>query len=129
MSATEHILVIDDNDDVRAVLVEQLQDHGYRVSSAIDGHSMREFLERDGSVDAVVLDALMPGENSASLALHLKALGLPVVMISGSPDLIQFALEHDLQLLQKPFGGSELVAAVVKALGSNLAGQRPHNSD
>jgi CheY-like chemotaxis protein len=64
MSATEHILVVDDDGDVRDVLVDILRDRGYRVSLAVDGPSMREFLQDDAPVDAVVLDAAMPGEAS-----------------------------------------------------------------
>ena len=45
---------------------------------------MRDFLETGDTVDCVILDALVPGEVSASLALHLKKNGIPVVMISGS---------------------------------------------
>jgi len=39
---------------------------------------MRDFLETGDTVDSVILDALMPGEVSASLALHLKKHGIPV---------------------------------------------------
>jgi two-component system OmpR family response regulator len=128
MSATQHILVIDDDGDVRDVLLEILQDREYRVSLAVGGRSMREFLRGDDPVDVVVLDAAMPGEASASLALYAKGLGLPVVMISGSPKMMQFAIEHDLQLLEKPFRGEELIAAIVEALASGEAGQRRTNS-
>ena len=129
MSATEHILVIDDDGDVRDILVDILRDGGYRVSWAVDGRSMREFLQGGDRVDAVVLDATLPDEASNSLALHAKELGLPVVMISGSPDLIQFAAENGLQLLRKPFRGHELIEAIVQALGSGEPGQRPLTSD
>src|SRR4051794_17744764 len=103
MAAAKHILVVDDNASVLEVLIFMLQDRGYRVSSAYDGKSMRAFLRGGDPVDLVVLDALMPGEASNDLALHAKELRLPVVMISGSPVSIEFALENGLQLLEKPF--------------------------
>jgi hypothetical protein len=53
--------------------------------------------------DAIVLDSIMPGEPSEKLALHVKALRLPVVMISGSMESMIFADEHGPQLLEKPF--------------------------
>ena len=65
----KHILVVDDNGDVRDVIVDTLQEHNYRVSAATDGSVMRDFLETGDTVDCVILDALMPGEASASLAL------------------------------------------------------------
>src|SRR5258707_10636593 len=80
MSQSKHILVVDDNGDVRDVIVDTLQEHSYRVSAASSGSMMRDFLETDDTVDCVILDALMPGEVSASLALHLKERGIPVVM-------------------------------------------------
>ena len=124
MAAIKHILVVDDDGDVLAVLVEMLEDRKYRVSSAVDGITMRRFLEGDDPVDAIVLDAAMPGEARASLARHAKDLGLPLVVTSGSPDEMQFALDHGLQLLEKPFKAQDLVDAVIKALGSGEPGQR-----
>jgi PleD family two-component response regulator len=65
---SKHILVVDDNGDVRDVIVEILQEQNYRVSSATGGSVMRDFLETGDTVDCVILDALMPGDASASLA-------------------------------------------------------------
>src|SRR5947208_15375914 len=80
MAAIKHILVVDDDGDVRSILVDILRDREYRVSSAVDGITMRQFLEGDDPVDAIVLDAAMPGEARATLALHAKDLGLPLVV-------------------------------------------------
>ena len=124
MADQKHILVVEDDHDVRAIIVDMLQERGYRVDSAADGISMRDFLQEDDAVDAIVLDAAMPGESSTALALHARQLGLPVVMISGSPEMIQFAIENGLQLLEKPFQMQELVDALVQALGSKEFGQR-----
>jgi CheY-like chemotaxis protein len=88
MADQKHILVVEDDNDVRAIIVDMLQERGYRVDSAADGISMRDFLQEDDAVDAIVLDAAMPGESSTALALHARQLGLPVVMISGSPEMI-----------------------------------------
>jgi DNA-binding response OmpR family regulator len=103
MSQSKHILVVDDSGDVRDVIVAGLQMRNYRVSSAPSGSVMRDFLETGDTVDCVILDALMPGEASASLALHLKERSISVVMISGSPDAMKYAMDNGLQLLRKPF--------------------------
>jgi FixJ family two-component response regulator len=66
----------------------------------------------------------MPGETSVSLALHLKGVGLPVVMISGSHDAMKYAEENGRQLLQKPFHTQELYEAVNTALAAGEFGQR-----
>jgi len=119
-----HILVVDDDRNVLDVIAEMLCQHGDRVSTAIGGESMRTVLNAGEPVDAVVLDALMPGESSKDLALYAKGLRLPVVMISGSPTSMKFAIEHDLQLLEKPFQMKQLFDALEQAIGSGMFGQR-----
>jgi two-component system OmpR family response regulator len=119
MSQPKHILVVDDNGDVRDVIVAVLEEHNFRVSSA-----MRDFLETADPVDCVVLDALMPGEANISLVLHLKEVGLPVVVISGSPEAMERAEEYNPQLLRKPFHAQGLNDAVNTALMSGEFGQR-----
>ena len=124
MSQAKHILVVDDDGDVRDVIVDVLQHYHYRVSSVSGGASMRDFLTTRDSVDCVILDALMPGEANISLLLHLKDVGIPVVVISGSPDAMERAEEYNLQLLRKPFHTQELYDAVNTALASGEFGQR-----
>jgi two-component system, OmpR family, response regulator len=120
----KHILAVDDNEGVRDVIALMLEERGYRVTVASDGLSMRETLQRDDPVDAIILDALMPGEQSAPLARHARDLNIPVVMISGSHDKIVFAVDNGLQLLRKPFRYQELIDALNLAFGSGEAGQR-----
>jgi DNA-binding NtrC family response regulator len=124
MSQGKHILVVDDNDDVRDVIVNVLQKYHFRVSAASSGTHMRDFLETGDTVDCVILDALMPGEASASLALHLKERKISVVITSGNPDAIKYAADNGLQLLRKPFRSQELYSSVNTALASGEFGQR-----
>ena len=116
MGQPKHILVVDDDGDVRDVIVALLEENNFLVSSAASGSLMRDFLQTADPVDCVGLDALMPGEGGISLALHLKEVGLPVVMISGSPEAIERAVEDDRQLLRKPFRAKELYDAINTAL-------------
>ena len=121
----KHVLVVDDDRDVRDVLIEILNDNGFVASSADSGTAMRDFLNSEHiPVDAVVLDCMMPGETSAKLAIHAKQLRLPVVMISGSPEAIEFAEENELQILQKPFQINDLLNALQIAMASGKFGQR-----
>jgi two-component system OmpR family response regulator len=124
MGQAKHILVVDDDGDVRDVIVDVLRHYHYRVSSVSGGASMRDFLTAGDSVDCVILDALMPGEANISLVLHLKDVRIPVVVISGSPDAMERAEEFNLQLLRKPFHTQELYDAVNTALASGEFGQR-----
>lgn len=120
----KHILVVEDNEAVRDVIALMLEEHGYRATAACDGLSMRMMLERRDPVDAIILDALMPGEGSATLARHARDLNIPVVMISGSHDQIVFAKDNGLQLLRKPFRTIELIQAIEDAAASGQFGQR-----
>ena len=124
MAPQKHILVVDDDGGVRHIVAEMLRERGYRVSATTNGGAMREFLRGNDPVDAVVLDAMMPGESGSGLASHAKDLLLPVVMISGSLEAIQFALENSLQLLEKPFRMQKLFDALDLAIDSGKFGQR-----
>jgi len=120
-----HILVVDDDGDVRDVIINMLTDRGFVTTAAPGGVVMRDLLAAQGTpFDAIVLDCLMPGEPSAALALHAKEMRLPVVMISGSHEMMKFAEEHELQLLRKPFRMAELIKAVEAALSSGQFGHR-----
>ena len=121
-----HILIVDDDADVLAVLVEMLRASGLIVTTADSGIAMREILADKAllPINGVILDCALPGEPSAQLALHAKNLRLPVVMISGSPEAMEFAEEHHFQILHKPFRKAELVDAIGTAVMSGEFGQR-----
>jgi two-component system OmpR family response regulator len=124
-SMTPHILVVDDDGDVRDVIIEILAEYGFATTAAKGGAAMREILAADGPpINAIVLDALMPGEASSDLADFAEFLGLPLVMISGSHECMAFAADHGLQLLHKPFRAAELIQAIESAVTSGQFGQR-----
>lgn len=120
-----HVLVVDDDGDVRDVMMGMLQDNGFVATAATGGVAMRNILAAAAApIDAIVLDAVMPGEESDTLALYAKTLRIPVVMISGSGESIKFAEENGLQLLRKPFRIPQLIEAVEAAIASGQFGQR-----
>lgn len=120
-----HILVVDDDGDVRDVIISMLLDNGFVATAATGGVAMRDILAADAvPIDAIVLDSLMPGEESAALALHAKTLQIPVVMISGSMESIKLAENNGLQLLRKPFRIAQLLQAIQEAIASGQYGQR-----
>jgi len=124
MATPRHIIVADDDESVRLTLAEILSEDGYSVSLARNGEAVREIVGRGVRVDLVVLDSLMPGEPSASLAAHLGDLRIPVVAISGHPLRMRSAAEQGLQLLEKPFRIEALEAAIEEAFASGKFGQR-----
>ncbi|MBT6431086.1 MAG: response regulator, partial [Rhodospirillaceae bacterium] len=61
METAPHILVVDDDREIRDLLARFLRKHGYRVDSAADGREMWRLFET-GRFDLIVLDLMLPGE-------------------------------------------------------------------
>jgi DNA-binding response OmpR family regulator len=82
MSRTPHILIVDDDREIRDLLSRFLKKHGYRAGTAADGRAMFRELEA-ARFDLVVLDIMMPGEDGLSLCRRLRAdSNLPVIMLT-----------------------------------------------
>ena len=77
-----HVLVVDDDREIRDLLGRFLTKHGYRVTGAQDGKEMRRVLA-DWNIDLVVLDLMLPGEDGLSLCRDLRARSqIPVIMLT-----------------------------------------------
>ncbi|MBT5839631.1 MAG: response regulator, partial [Rhodospirillaceae bacterium] len=71
MNEQPHILVVDDHRDIRDSLVKYLEKNGYRASSAADAREARKAL-KIASIDLVILDIMMPGEDGLSLCQFIR---------------------------------------------------------
>ena len=67
MAPADHILVVDDDTEIRALLKEYLTRHAFRVTAVADGPSMEQVME-DLHFDLVVLDLMLPGEDGVVCA-------------------------------------------------------------
>src|SRR5688500_11391543 len=76
MEKTPHILIVDDDREIRDLLSRFLQKHGFRASTAADGRDMRKILA-DARIDLIVLDVMMPGETGLQICAQLRAQGIP----------------------------------------------------
>ncbi|HMG46870.1 MAG TPA: response regulator [Allosphingosinicella sp.] len=116
-----HILVVDDDADVRAFLADVLTGLGHRVETLDCAEAALAALET-GAPDLVLLDFAMPGMNGAQLAREARALhpGLPIVFVTGfaESDQLEGALGGDVAVLKKPFGIEELAAAIAAHVGA-----------
>src|SRR5215471_12139169 len=72
MDDGHHILVVDDHRDIRDPLAAYLKKHGFRVTSAPGTRMARDALLRS-SIDLIVLDIMMPGEDGMTLCRELHA--------------------------------------------------------
>ena len=87
--ASARILVVDDDADVRRMLVDYLGTHDYEVAAAANGTEMRAALERQ-IPDVVLLDVGLPGEDGLSLARFLRErhpVGIIMVTAADGPSL------------------------------------------
>jgi two-component system OmpR family response regulator len=115
METTGHILVVDDDRDIRLLVGEYLKKNDYRVSLAADGRQMREVLAGSG-IDLIVLDLMLPGEDGLSLCRDLRARSdLPVLMLTARTEPIDRVLGLEMgadDYLAKPFEPRELLARI-----------------
>jgi DNA-binding response OmpR family regulator len=107
------IVIVDDEDDLRSAVAEHLGDEGYRVAGVANAAAFRE-LAAMTSIDAVILDLAMPGENGLSLARWIRAhsdMGIIFATAAGRPidRIVGFETGAD-DYLVKPFGLEELSA-------------------
>ncbi len=117
MSApTEHLLVVDDDREIRNLLSEYLSQAGFRVSAVGDGKAMRRVLETH-RIDLVILDLMLPGEDGLSLCRDLRARSsnLPVLMLTARGDEVDRIIGLEMgadDYLAKPFSPRELLARI-----------------
>ena len=118
----ETILVVEDDEQVRATAAELLEQSGYRVITAENGDVAMRFLLDGLRVDLIFTDVVMPGQvKSADLATWAQARTppLPVLFASGhTRDIISrnYELAPHQHLLRKPYGPDALTAMVRRVL-------------
>jgi CheY-like chemotaxis protein len=120
----ETILVVDDDDDVRELVVGMLQELCYRVLAANNGAAALEILDRGNAVDLLLLDVAMPGMNGVELAraARQRQPTQRILFASGYTDIDTFGADLRREdLIKKPYRMAELSARVQHALKSDRA--------
>src|SRR4051812_13390039 len=89
MADEGHILIVDDEAPLRSMLQQYLGKHGYAISTASGGEAMWQVLG-ERTVDLVILDIRMPGEDGLSLARGLRSRGDPpgIIFLTASGETI-----------------------------------------
>jgi two-component system OmpR family response regulator len=116
MDDKTHILIVDDEQDICALVEQYLTDEGYRVSIAPDGAEMRRVIAQ-GEVDLVLLDIVLPNEDGLSIARALRVANpnIGIIMLTGRGDTIDRIVGLEMgadDYLAKPFHLRELLARV-----------------
>lgn len=135
--STPHILIVDDDREIRDLLSRFLARHGYRVSIAADGREMRKAFAA-GAIDLVILDLMLPGDDGLTLCRELRAdSAVPIVMLTAMGEEVDRIVGLEMgadDYIAKPFNPRELLArvrAVLRRVGApagGLAGSRPVES-
>lgn len=114
-----HILVVDDQPDIRDALCEHLERNGYSAVPAANAAAARGILAEQ-PIDLVVLDIMMPGETGLSLCKSIsETSGLPVILLTALADDTDLIIGLEIgadDYVTKPFNPRELIARIRSVL-------------
>jgi two-component system OmpR family response regulator len=82
MNDRPHLLIVDDDREIRTLLGQYLEKHEFRTSVVPDGKEMRRVMERS-RVDLIVLDLMLPGEDGLSICREVRTRSqVPIIMLT-----------------------------------------------
>jgi len=130
MSQEPHILVVDDERDIRDPLAQFLGKNGLRVSRAQDAAEARAILAVHG-IDLVLLDIMMPGEDGLTLAGFIRATSaIPVILLTAKAEEMDRIIGLEVgadDYVTKPFSPRELLARIKAVLRRSSASTAIHS--
>jgi len=119
MTPQDHLLIVDDDPEIRDLVARYLTRNSYRVSTAANGRAMWRALD-ESRVDLIVLDLMLPGDDGLTLIRDLRARSnLPVIMLTARGEdtdrIVGLEMGAD-DYLPKPFNPRELLARIKSVL-------------
>lgn len=135
VSTSPHIIVVDDDREIRELTADLLAEHGFRVTGVADGVALRTTMARTSDVALVVLDLTLPGEDGLTLCRWLRSTSaVPIIMLTARGDPIDRIIGLEIgadDYLGKPFEPRELVARIRSVLrrAAQLPGVEPVNDE
>src|SRR5579864_2425853 len=131
MSDNGHILIVDDQREICELVQDYLSGEGYRVSTAHEGAGMRRVFSQT-SVDLVILDLMLPGEDGLALARSLRdESNVGIIILTGRGETVDRIIGLEMgadDYLPKPFHLRELLArvkSVLRRVSSRTADKAP----
>jgi two-component system, OmpR family, response regulator len=112
----DHVLIVDDDREIRDLLTTYLVKNGLRVEAVPTGRHMRAILEEKGPFDLIILDLMLPGEDGLTLCRDLRAgkyKATPILMLTARAEEADRILGLEMgadDYLPKPFAPRELLA-------------------
>ncbi|MGC8518012.1 MAG: response regulator [Steroidobacteraceae bacterium] len=115
MSEHPHLLIVDDDREIRSLLSQYLQKEGMRVTAVGDATEMRRAMER-ARFDLLVLDLMLPGEDGLSICRELRTRSqLPVIMLTARGEDVDRIVGLEIgadDYVPKPFNPRELLGRI-----------------
>ena len=115
LSIDAHILIVDDDAQLRQLVSKMLRSQGYRATTVAGGREMLETL-RVNPVDLIILDVMLPGASGLELCRHVRqSSSVPILMLTSKSEETDRVLGLEMgadDYLTKPFGSRELLARV-----------------
>ncbi|GGF18979.1 DNA-binding response regulator [Aliidongia dinghuensis] len=121
MDHVDHILIVDDDREIRQLVSNYLKKNGLRATIVADGRQMWQFIEAN-TVDLIVLDVMMPGDDGLTLCRELRSgkhRATPILMLTARNDDTDRILGLEMgadDYLAKPFVARELLARIKAVL-------------
>lgn len=127
-----HIVICDDDGELRSLLAAFLRDGGYTVSTAADSRGLERCLRSHDAVDLVILDVMLPGKSGLEICRDLRAAStVPILMLTARGEetdrIVGLEMGAD-DYMSKPFSPHELLARV-KAMLRRSRMLAPRTSD
>jgi two-component system OmpR family response regulator len=122
-----HILVVDDDREIRSLLRDYLEKNGFRATAVADGHETRRALER-AKVDLVVLDLMLPHESGLEICRELRTSSdIPIIMLTALGEEVDRVVGLEIgadDYVAKPFSPRELLGRIRAVLRRTQAAPR-----
>jgi len=110
-----HVLIVDDDRDIRELLNDFLKRHGLRVSTAADADEMTAMLARS-AVDVIILDVMLPGRSGIDICRDLRSrTRIPIIMLTAIAEPADRVVGLEMgadDYVSKPFDPRELLARI-----------------
>ena len=132
MNDRPHLLIVDDDREIRGLLAQYLEKHDFRTTAVPDGKEMRRVLERS-HVDLLVLDLMLPGEDGLSLCRELRGRSqVPIIMLTARGEDVDRIVGLELgadDYVAKPFNPRELLGRIKAVLRRSAHAPRDPSPD
>ena len=120
--AGKRVLVVEDQELVRLVLVETLEDEGFQVVEASTGDAAAELIDGPDGFDLVVTDIQMPGKlDGIAVGQHVRRrhADVPVIYVTGRPESMTGIgwLGSQDAFVRKPYGSRDIMQVITRLLG------------